>query len=83
MLFVAVYIAGAILLAVYLVLLRPRRGGKDAPPLVLSSPLGPLAMALEFGKGPIHMINRCYNTYGSVFTIPVCYVMMCYMLCYM
>ena len=70
MLFV-VYIAGAILLAVYLLLLRPRRGGKNAPPLVLSSPVGPLAMALEFGKGPVNMITRCYKTYGSVFTIPV------------
>ncbi|KAI2510455.1 cytochrome P450-like protein [Fragilaria crotonensis] len=70
MLFV-VYIAGAILLAVYLLLLRPRRGGKNAPPLVLSSPMGPLAMALEFGKGPVNMITRCYKAYGSVFTIPL------------
>jgi hypothetical protein len=56
---------------IYLLLLRPRRGGKDAPPLVLSSPVGPLAMALEFGKGPVQMIQRCYHAYGSVFTIPV------------
>ena len=71
MLHLALSIGGAILLALYLLLLRPRRGGKDAPPVVLSSPVGPLAMALEFGKGPVHMITRCYKAYGSVFTIPV------------
>jgi hypothetical protein len=71
MLPLAALVAGAILVGLYLLLLRPRRGGKNAPPLVLSSPVGPLAMALEFGKGPVTMIRRCYQAYGSVFTIPV------------
>lgn len=67
----ALYLIGALLLGLYFLFLRPRRGGKNAPPLVLSSPVGPLAMALEFGKGPVKMIERCYHAYGSVFTIPV------------
>jgi hypothetical protein len=65
------YIAGAVLFLVYFLFLRPRRGGKNAPPLVMSSPVGPLAMALEFGQGPVKMVERCYKAYGSVFTIPV------------
>lgn len=67
------YIVGAVIVLLYLVLLRPRRGGKDAPPMVLSSPglPGPLGTIMEFGKGPIPMIRRCYELYGPVFTIPV------------
>ena len=67
------YYIGGVLFLLYFLVLRPRRGGKDAPPTVLSSPVfpGPIGMAIEFGKGPVAMIQRCYELYGGVFTIPV------------
>jgi hypothetical protein len=68
----------SLLLAAFLVLwfgfLRPRRGGKDAPPLVLDSPAYPipfLGLLMEFFKSPHTMMKRCYSEYGSIFTIPV------------
>lgn len=72
--FLPLYVLGGILLVLYFLFLRPRRGGKDAPPLVLNSPAlpGPLGMAFEFGKSPVKMIRRCYDLYGGVFTVPVC-----------
>jgi len=62
------------LFALYLAVLRPRRGGKDAPPMVLSSPVFPIpviGVILEFFKSPNEMVKRCYRDYGPVFTIPV------------
>jgi hypothetical protein len=70
---VALSTVGAILLSIWLVL-RPRKGGANAPPVVLTSPVVPIpliGMALEFGKSPVKMIKRCLDQYGSVFTIPV------------
>mmetsp|Transcript_2259 Transcript_2259/g.3254 ORF Transcript_2259/g.3254 Transcript_2259/m.3254 type:complete len:484 (+) Transcript_2259:39-1490(+) len=71
--FLPLYVLGGILLGLYFLFLRPRRGGKDAPPLVLNSPAlpGPLGMAFEFGKSPVKMIRRCYDLYGGVFTVPL------------
>lgn len=69
----ALSIGAAILFGIWLVL-RPRKGGSNAPPCVLSSPVVPIpliGMALEFGKSPVKMITRCLNQYGAVFTIPV------------
>jgi len=62
-----------LILVIYLVFVRPRRGGKDAPPLVDTSPIvaGPFGMILEFGKSPVRMIRRCYDTYGGIYTIPL------------
>jgi hypothetical protein len=58
-----------------LVLLSPRfKGGKDAPPLVTSSPVVPIPLIgviAEFFKSPNTMIKRCHRDYGPVFTIPV------------
>ena len=67
---------GAIVLLGIWLLLRPRRGGANAPPCVLSSPVVPIpliGMALEFAKSPVKMIKRCLDQYGPVFTIPVCH----------
>ena len=65
-----------VLVSIYFALLRPRRGGKDAPPLVLESPVFPIpviGVIMEFFKSPNNMVKRCYRDYGPVFTIPVSY----------
>lgn len=67
-------IAALILFSVWFVLLRPRRGGKNAPPTVVHSPVVPfpiVGVLAEFFKSPNTMIKRCYEDYGPVFTIPV------------
>ena len=63
-----------VLLVLYLAVLRPRRGGKDAPPMVLESPVFPIpviGVIMEFFASPNSMVKRCYKDYGPVFTIPV------------
>eukprot|EP00542_Grammatophora_oceanica_P019931 CAMPEP_0194050604 /NCGR_PEP_ID=MMETSP0009_2-20130614/36193_1 /TAXON_ID=210454 /ORGANISM="Grammatophora oceanica, Strain CCMP 410" /LENGTH=496 /DNA_ID=CAMNT_0038697323 /DNA_START=35 /DNA_END=1525 /DNA_ORIENTATION=+ len=71
---VFVWVTVAIVISLYL-FLRPRRGStKDAPPVVLSSPVFPvplIGMGLEFCSSPVKMITRCHEKYGSVFTIPI------------
>jgi hypothetical protein len=60
--------------SVWWLLLRPRTGGKNAPPMVLSSTVVKLPLVgvlAEFLKSPNDMMKRCYQDYGSVFTIPV------------
>jgi hypothetical protein len=60
--------------SVWWLLLRPRTGGKDAPPMVLSSTVVKLPLVgvlVEFLKSPNDMMRRCYQDYGAVFTIPV------------
>ena len=55
-------------------LLRPRTGGKSAPPCVTSSKIVPIPLVgviTEFLKSPNDMMKRCYDDFGSVFTIPV------------
>lgn len=62
-----------ILFVVWLVV-RPRRGGPNAPPIVLSSPIVKvpyLGTALEFGKSPVKLVRRCYDDYGPIYTVPV------------
>lgn len=62
------------LVTLWFFLLRPRRGGKDAPPLVTVSPVVPIpviGVICEFFKGPNAMVKRCHRDYGPVFTIPV------------
>jgi hypothetical protein len=62
------------LVALWFFLLRPRKGGKDAPPVVTSSPVVPIpfiGVICEFFKGPNDMMKRCHRDYGPVFTIPV------------
>lgn len=61
------------LLGLWLIV-RPRRGGPNAPPMVLYSTevaVPYLGMAIEFGKSPILMVRRCFEAYGPVFTVPV------------
>ena len=54
---------------------RPRtKGGKKGPPIVTSSPVSGLPVVgtiVEFGKSPVKMVQRCYEEYGPVFTVPV------------
>ena len=55
--------------------LRPRsKGGKNGPPVVTTSPVCGLPVVgtiVEFGKSPVKMVQRCYEDYGPVFTVPV------------
>ena len=55
--------------------LRPRtKGGSSAPPTVTNSPVSGLPVVgtiVEFGKSPVKMVQRCYEEYGPVFTVPV------------
>lgn len=55
---------------IWFVLLRQRRGGRDAPPIV-SSNIPVIGVLVEFFKSPNTMVQRCVKDYGAVFTIPV------------
>jgi hypothetical protein len=69
-----VEVVAIVLAAFWFFLLRPRKGGKDAPPVVTSSPVVPIpfiGVICEFFKGPNDMMKRCHRDYGPVFTIPV------------
>ena len=69
-----VYIVGGVLFLVWWVLLRPRKGGKNAPPVVAESPVVPIPLIghiAEFFKSPNTMVQRCYRDYGPIFTLPV------------
>jgi len=62
--------------------LRPRHGGKDEPPLVTSSPVVPIPLIghiIEFFKSPNDMITRCYHDYGPIFTIPLFFKRLTYL----
>lgn len=61
----------AVTFLIWYFVLRPRTGGKNAPPLVTSSGVPIVGVLMEFFKSPNTMVNRCVNDYGSVFTIPV------------
>lgn len=70
---VSIAILSLVVLVVYFTI-RPRVGGKNAPPTVLTSPIVKvpiLGMPLEFGSSPVKMIQRCFTEYGPIFTIPV------------
>ena len=67
------YIVVGVILVVYL-LLRPRRGGPGAPPVVDYSPKYPIPLIgtlIEFFASPNKMVQRCYEQYGPIFTISV------------
>lgn len=57
---------------------RPRtKGGKFGPPIVTTSPvcgIPVIGTIIEFGKSPVKMVQRCYEDYGPVFTVPVSWV---------
>lgn len=70
----AMALTGSAVFFIVWLILRPRKGGPDAPPMVLSSPISKvpyLGMAIEFGKSPVKMVRRCFDDYGPVFTVPV------------
>jgi hypothetical protein len=70
-------VAGIVVFVVSLLwflVLLPRRGGKNAPPMVLWSPVVPIpfvGVIAEFFLSPNTMVIRCLKDYGPVFTIPV------------
>mmetsp|Transcript_18466 Transcript_18466/g.23783 ORF Transcript_18466/g.23783 Transcript_18466/m.23783 type:complete len:486 (+) Transcript_18466:132-1589(+) len=69
-----VYAVVAVLTLVWYFLLRPRKGGKNAPPTVVDSPVVPIpiiGVMAEFFKSPNTMFHRCYKDIGPVFTIPI------------
>lgn len=51
----------------------PRKAkNSDAPPMITSVVKIPLiGQVIEFGKGPVKMVERCFKEYGPVFTVPV------------
>ena len=51
----------------------PRKAkNNDAPPMIKSAVKIPLiGQMIEFGKSPVKMVQRCYEEYGPVFTVPV------------
>jgi hypothetical protein len=61
----------AILVLFWVAVLRPRRGNcTNAPPLVTNN-IPFVGVLIEFFSSPNTMVQRCYNDYGPVFTIPV------------
>jgi hypothetical protein len=66
-----------IVLLIWTLLLRPRRGNcKDAPPLVAvaNNNIPFIGILIEFFSSPNNMVQRCVKDYGPVFTIPVCFL---------
>ena len=62
----------------YLLIQRPRTkvsvSGGVPPPVITRSPVSSLPVVgtiVEFGKSPVKMVQRCYEEYGPVFTVPV------------
>lgn len=71
MIYIGIFLA---LYAIWYFLLRPRPGGKDAPPLVTSSTVYNIpifGVMAEFFSSPNTMMTRCYKDYGNIFTIPI------------
>ena len=61
-----------------LFIFRPRTAkassGGAAPPVVTQSPVCGVPVVgtiVEFGKSPVKMVQRCFEEYGPVFTVPV------------
>lgn len=66
--------AGVFTLVVLYYILPRKASNSDAPPMVMSSPVVKIPIIgqiLEFGMGPVTMVQRCYEEYGSVFTVPM------------
>ena len=71
----AAFIITTLLFLHQLLVSRPRsKGGSSGPPVVTTSPVSKLPVVgtiLEFGQSPVKMVQRCYEEYGPVFTVPV------------
>ena len=59
-------------------IIKPRtkiaKTGGISPPVITSSPVSKLPVVgtiIEFGISPVKMVQRCYEEYGPVFTVPV------------
>jgi len=75
-------------------ILKPRtkiaKSGNNPPPVITTSPISKLPVIgtiIEFGISPVKMVQRCYEEYGPVFTVPVsCIInwwpMTCYFICW-
>lgn len=62
---------GIALVILYYTLPR-KASNSDAPPMVKSLLKIPLiGHIIEFGMGPMKMVERCYQEYGPVFTVPM------------
>lgn len=73
-------VAAVVLFVVWFALLRVRRGGKNAPPVVTDYPANAIPIIghlVEFFSSPNSMIKRCYQQIGPVFTIPVSLYQIC------
>ena len=65
-------------------IIKPRtkiaKSGNNPPPVITTSPISKLPVVgtiIEFGKSPVKMVQRCYEEYGPVFTVPVsCYCLL-------
>lgn len=71
---IAVYVAAAVVFLIWFIALRPRKGGPNAPPVVTDSkaiPIPFIGVIAEFFKGPQELIQRSYQKYGAIFTVPV------------
>jgi sterol 14-demethylase len=62
-----------VLAAIVLYFTIPRKAkNKDAPPMAKPNNKIPLVgQIVEFGKGPLKMVQRCYEEYGPVYTVPM------------
>jgi len=62
-----------IALLICLIAILPKKKSADnLPPIISSNVHIPIVgPAIEFGKSPMKMVHRCYETYGSVFTVPI------------
>lgn len=60
----------------------PRKAkNNDAPPMIKSAVKIPLiGQMIEFGKSPVKMVQRCYEEYGPVFTVPMGKVRMTFLI---
>ena len=59
-------------------IIKPRtkiaKSGNNPPPVITTSPISKLPVVgtiIEFGISPVKMVQRCYEEYGPVFTVPV------------
>lgn len=74
------YLPLGLFVSVFLFLLSPRRGGRNAPPLAKNNSLPLVGVIREFFSSPNTMIQRCHRDYGPVFTIPIFHKRLTYLI---
>ena len=66
-----------VLFLVWYFILRPRSSGKTNEPIMITSTRSKyknvpiIGHIIEFFQSPNTMVQRCYDQYGPIFTIPV------------